>query len=101
MELDVQSCISELEKLKEEALKGYNDIKDHDNDSCIGRFLQLLLLDGCVVVEFIRECCAMCPAEEDEIINISSYIYQIFGDFLLLENLLPFFVLNQLHDMTK
>ncbi|KAG5608633.1 hypothetical protein H5410_019914 [Solanum commersonii] len=96
MGLDVKSCISELQKLKEEALKCYNDIEELGNDS---QFCQMLLLDGCFVVEFIRERCHMCPQGENKIININDNY--IFRDLMLLENQLPFFVLNQLHDMTK
>ncbi|KAH0678350.1 hypothetical protein KY284_019435 [Solanum tuberosum] len=94
--LDVKSCISELQKLKEEALKCYDDIEELGNDS---QFCQMLLLDGCFVVEFIRERSEMCPEGENKIININDNY--IFRDLMLLENQLPFFVLNQLHDMTK
>lgn len=83
--LDVKSCISELEKLKEDALKCYKDIEDVDTDeSC-----QMLLLDDCFIVEFFRECTRMCPEEEEEIINFAGYM-------TLLENQLPFFVLDKL-----
>ncbi|KAF3630957.1 hypothetical protein FXO38_26858 [Capsicum annuum] len=72
-ELGVESCISELMELKEEALKCYDDIENYDNDMnnilfpgniavlndyrnhTVDRFLPMLLLDGCFVVEFIRE----------------------------------------------
>ncbi|KAH0681925.1 hypothetical protein KY289_019677 [Solanum tuberosum] len=96
--LDVESCISELEKQKEEVLKCYNDIEDLDTDNS-HEFCQMLLLDGCFVVEFIREYCEMCPKGEEKIININDNY--IFRDLMLLENQLPFFVLNQLHYMTK
>ncbi|XP_049387639.1 putative UPF0481 protein At3g02645 isoform X2 [Solanum stenotomum] len=96
--LDVESCISELEKQKEEVLKCYNDIEDHDTDNS-HEFCQMLLLDGCFVVEFIREYCEMCREGEEKIININDNY--IFRDLMLLENQLPFFVLNQLYDMTK
>lgn len=87
----MESCISEVEKLKEEAIKCYEDIED---DS---QFCQMLLLDGCFVIEFIRERWGMCPEGEDRIISNGSYIY---GDLMLLENQLPFFVLNKLQHMT-
>ncbi|KAG5608639.1 hypothetical protein H5410_019920 [Solanum commersonii] len=94
--LDVRSCLSELWKLKKEALKCYDDIEELGNDS---QFCQMLLLDGCFVIEFIRERCQICPDGEDKIININdSYIFR---DLMLLENQLPFFVLNKLHHMTK
>ncbi|XP_049391714.1 putative UPF0481 protein At3g02645 [Solanum stenotomum] len=92
--LDVKRCIGELLKLKEEALKCYEDIQDNS------QFCEMLLLDGCFVVEFIRERCNLRPEEEARIIitNRASYIFR---DLMLLENQLPFFVLNQLHSMTK
>ncbi|KAH0756999.1 hypothetical protein KY290_020492 [Solanum tuberosum] len=93
--LDVESCISELEKLKEEAIKCYDDIEDV-NDSL---FCNMLLLDGCFVVEFIRERCQIIPTGEDMIINIKAG--NLFLDMMLLENQLPFFDVNKLHQMTK
>ncbi|WMV23164.1 hypothetical protein MTR67_016549 [Solanum verrucosum] len=100
-ELDLKSCISELQKLKEKALKSYDDIEDINNDS--HEFCEMLLLDGCFVVEFIRERCGNCPKGEEEIIesNIGCIYNQILRDLMLLENQLPFFVLNKLHDLTK
>ncbi|WMV23151.1 hypothetical protein MTR67_016536 [Solanum verrucosum] len=95
--LDVKSYISEMEKVKEEVLKCYEDIEKLGNDS--HEFCEMLLFDGCFVVEFIRECCAIYPEGEDKIININDYY--IFRDLMLLENQLPFFVLNKLHLMTK
>ncbi|WMV23161.1 hypothetical protein MTR67_016546 [Solanum verrucosum] len=44
----------------------------------------------------------MYPKGEGEIINIAGFMcHQIFRDLMLLENQLPFFVLNMLQDMTK
>ncbi|XP_059291418.1 UPF0481 protein At3g47200-like [Lycium ferocissimum] len=99
--IDVESCIRELEELKDEARKCYDDIEDLDSDSSTGQFLQMLLLDGCFVVEFIRECYGEIPTEEDPIINAACIYYQVRRDLMLLENQLPFFVLTKLHDMTK
>ncbi|XP_016463562.1 UPF0481 protein At3g47200-like [Nicotiana tabacum] len=86
--LDVESCIGQLEELKDEAIKCYDDI---DSD-IVGKFSEMLLLDGCFVVEFIRD-----PL----IINAHWMVSQVCRDLLLLENQLPFFVLAKLHDMTK
>ncbi|KAM3338997.1 hypothetical protein P3S68_031083 [Capsicum galapagoense] len=107
-ELGVESCISELMELKEEALKCYDDIEDLNND----QFLQMLLLDGCFVVEFIRELQEEYPQEEEDLedpqgdktivnTNVACILDQVTRDLMLLENQLPFFVLNKLHDMTK
>ncbi|XP_070056631.1 UPF0481 protein At3g47200-like [Nicotiana tomentosiformis] len=97
-EIDVESCISKLEKNKDEALKCYDVNIDSD---IVVEFSQMMLLDGCFIVEFIRECCGWKPTEEDEIINREWMMLQVCRDMLLLENQLPYFVLTMLHEMTK
>ncbi|TMW82771.1 hypothetical protein EJD97_004976 [Solanum chilense] len=96
--LDVDSCINELE---EKARNCYDGIEYLN----IGRreFCEMLLLDGCFVVEFIRERVEIGPRQEDEIIksDIGCIYNQILRDLMLLENQLPFFVLDKLHSMTK
>ncbi|XP_075089558.1 UPF0481 protein At3g47200-like [Nicotiana tabacum] len=100
--LNVESCIRELEELKDEALMCYDDIKDLiDSDNNTGEFLKMLLFDGCFLVEFIREVIGIKPTGEDMIILGGCLDDQVRRDLLLLENQLPFFVLTKLHDMTK
>ncbi|XP_070027926.1 UPF0481 protein At3g47200-like isoform X1 [Nicotiana sylvestris] len=98
--LDVKTCITELGKLKDEALKCYDGIEDIYSDNNTGQFLKMLLVDGCFVVEFIRERCGRKPTEKDIIIPYSCIDGQVRRDLLLLENQLPFFVLTKLHNMT-
>ncbi|KAL3370707.1 hypothetical protein AABB24_007645 [Solanum stoloniferum] len=98
--LDVEHCITEIEKLKGIALKCYDDIENLDND-IVDKFSEILLLDGCFVVEFIRECSGMKPNREDKIISTNCMINLVLRDLLLLENQLPFFVLTKLQYMTK
>ncbi|XP_070057935.1 UPF0481 protein At3g47200-like isoform X1 [Nicotiana tomentosiformis] len=97
--IDVESCIRKIEELKDEARKCYDDIHDFYSDN-IGEFLLMLLVDGCFVVEYIRECCGIIPTGEDIIIRGGCIDNQVRRDLLLLENQLPFFVLAKLHDMT-
>ncbi|XP_070056632.1 UPF0481 protein At3g47200-like [Nicotiana tomentosiformis] len=95
--IDVESCTRELE---DEALKCYDDIENLDSD-IVGNFSKILLLDGCFLVEFIRERCGMCPKVEGWIIPENCISIQVNRDLLLIENQLPFFVLTKLHHMTK
>ena len=69
--LDLNNCISELHKLKEEAQKCY---EDHGNNY---DFLTMLLLDSCFLVEFIREYCIEDSEGEASIIidDRASYIF--------------------------
>ncbi|XP_049381078.1 putative UPF0481 protein At3g02645 [Solanum stenotomum] len=100
-EFDEKFCISMLEYMKEEALMCYDDIEYLDTDDN-HEFYQMLLLDGCFIVEFIRECSKKYAEDgEDKIINSVDYKYnQILRDLLLLENQLPFFILDRLHFLT-
>ncbi|WMV23176.1 hypothetical protein MTR67_016561 [Solanum verrucosum] len=95
-ELDVESCITEIDKLKYEALKCYDDNLDND---IVDKFSEMLLLDGCFVVEFIREYWED-EDKENNIIKLEWMEYQVCRDMVLLENQLPFFVLVRLYDMT-
>uniref|UniRef100_M1A820 Uncharacterized protein n=1 Tax=Solanum tuberosum TaxID=4113 RepID=M1A820_SOLTU len=103
---DVESCISEMDKLKDDALKCYDDIGGIDM-SIVVNFSEMLLLDGCFVVEYIREHCEFildCESisiEEDRIIKRRCIRNQLNRDLLLIENQLPFFVLTKLYEMSK
>jgi len=78
---------------EEDDEKEGKDIEELCNNS---QFCQMLFLDDYFVVEFIREC------YDIYVISFGGYIcHQIFRDLMLLENQLPFFVLNKLHHMTK
>ncbi|OIT05486.1 PREDICTED: putative UPF0481 protein At3g02645 [Nicotiana attenuata] len=94
--INVESYIRELE---DEALKCYDDIENLESD-IVGNFLKILLLDGCFIVELIRELWGMCPEGEGPIKPGSCIINQVLRDLLLVENQLPFFVLTKLHHMT-
>ncbi|MCD7457334.1 hypothetical protein HAX54_034884 [Datura stramonium] len=99
-EIDVLSCIKELEQLKDEALRYYEDIENLDSDILVN-FSKMMLLDGCFVVEYIRESCEKFPKGEDMIIKRGCIRNQVRRDLLLMENQLPFFILTKLHDMSK
>uniref|UniRef100_M1BRW7 Uncharacterized protein n=1 Tax=Solanum tuberosum TaxID=4113 RepID=M1BRW7_SOLTU len=96
-ELDVQSCITEIDKLKYEALKCYDDNLDND---IVEIFSEMLLLDGCFVVEFIREYWED-EEKENNIIKLEWMKFLVCEDMVLLENQLPFFELVRLYDMTS
>ncbi|XP_030540073.1 UPF0481 protein At3g47200-like [Rhodamnia argentea] len=61
-------------------------------------FLAMMLIDGCFVVELLRECSMNGPHMEAGLIRI---LPSLLRDLMLLENQLPLFVLNKLYDMTK
>ena len=65
-------------------------------------FVEMLCLDGCFVIEFLRKLCQ--PElynENDPIFQMSWLISATKKDLILFENQLPFIVLQKLFDMTK
>ncbi|XP_059310323.1 putative UPF0481 protein At3g02645 [Lycium ferocissimum] len=66
--LDVESCVSEIEEMKDKVLNCYDNIEHLDSD-IVSKFSEIIFLDGCFVVEFIREYHGMIPEGEDRIIN--------------------------------
>ncbi|KAG5608693.1 hypothetical protein H5410_019974 [Solanum commersonii] len=80
---DVESCISEMDKLKDDALKCYDDIGRIDM-SIVANFSEMLLLDGCFVVEYIREHCEFIPPDCESIsIEEDRIIKRLFMDYLI------------------
>ncbi|XP_031129401.1 UPF0481 protein At3g47200-like [Ipomoea triloba] len=95
----VADCLKKLKDLKDRAERYYGD--DHDLKVSGDKFVEMLLLDGCFIVEFLIK-----GAYEREGAEKYDPIFKIFGtensvvrDMLLLENQLPFFVLRELYDM--
>ncbi|XP_057486582.1 UPF0481 protein At3g47200-like [Actinidia eriantha] len=65
-------------------------------------FVQMMLLDACFVIEFLRKCYQPELRDKDDPIFTASWItIQICWDLMLLENQLPFFVLLQLFNMSE
>ncbi|RCV32050.1 hypothetical protein SETIT_6G227300v2 [Setaria italica] len=61
-----------------------------------GEFAEMLLLDGCFVVEFFLK---GEDREDDALIDASWAMQNVFNDLILLENQLPFFVLERFYNI--
>jgi hypothetical protein len=59
-------------------------------------FAEMLLLDGCFVVEFFLK---GQESAEDALIDATWAMQNVYNDILLLENQLPFFVLERFYDL--
>ncbi|XP_059639003.1 UPF0481 protein At3g47200-like [Cornus florida] len=65
------------------------------------KFVQMMLLDACFVIEFLRKSCYEELRDKDDPIFKSSWMeVQIYRDLMLVENQLPFFVLSELLNKT-
>ncbi|KAL3507465.1 hypothetical protein ACH5RR_032847 [Cinchona calisaya] len=91
--------ISALTNLEEQARSFYADEISLGEDD----FVEMMLLDGFFIIELLRKCHIpkLRIQEDDKIFHMEYLVIIIMVDLLLLENQVPFFILVQLHDMTK
>ncbi|KAK9280957.1 hypothetical protein L1049_003848 [Liquidambar formosana] len=96
----LERYISELNKLQIEARSCYADFISLNDDE----FVEMMLLDGCFIIEFVRNGYLKYVRSEaihDPIFEANGIEYQIRRDIMLLENQLPHFVLSTFYNMTK
>ncbi|KAL7220311.1 hypothetical protein ACSBR2_013228 [Camellia fascicularis] len=95
----VDNLVMAIRQLEEKARKCYAaETVRLDTDD----FVEMMLLDGCFIVELFRKFNMRHLVEEDDLIFQSDQIrFCLRRDLILLENQLPFFIIAQLFDMTK
>ncbi|GKV30999.1 hypothetical protein SLEP1_g39748 [Rubroshorea leprosula] len=66
-------------------------------------FEKILMLDGCFIIELLRKSAAEVPMQEGDSTLFSSngMVTAVYHDLLLLENQIPWFVLELLYDRTS
>ncbi|QCD94470.1 hypothetical protein DEO72_LG5g2554 [Vigna unguiculata] len=93
-ELPIREFLAKIKDLEEEIRVCYADriiYNDHD-------FLNIILVDACFIIELLLRCYE--EEEEDPLLQIPLLGAYICIDLILLENQLPFFVLEQLYNLT-
>ena len=93
-----EKYIIALTDLQDQARRCYAEEISLSDDA----FVDMLCLDGCFVIEFLRKLCQ--PElynENDPIFQMSWLISATKKDLILFENQLPFIVLQKLFEMTK
>ncbi|KAI3454742.1 hypothetical protein Pfo_011405 [Paulownia fortunei] len=97
-ESSVDKYIMAIRSLEEKARRCYAEPVEFRSDE----FVQMLLLDGCFIIELIRKYGFDELREmDDTIFQYEQVISQLRHDLMLVENQVPFFVLDQLFSMTK
>ncbi|XP_018716353.1 UPF0481 protein At3g47200 isoform X2 [Eucalyptus grandis] len=87
-----------LREMEQRACNCYAETIDLSQE----KFLAMMLIDGCFIVELFRKYNNKIPIDEDDLLMHGLGIRNsIMRDLLLLENQLPLFVLSKLHDLTK
>ncbi|XP_027165319.1 UPF0481 protein At3g47200-like [Coffea eugenioides] len=97
-ESSAKNYVQAMAELQEEAKSSYADeINLSDGD-----FVEMLCLDGCFVIMFLRKLFQLEEYDKnDPIFQMSWLISATKRDLILFENQLPFIVLQKLFDMTK
>ncbi|XP_020080366.1 UPF0481 protein At3g47200-like [Ananas comosus] len=86
----VDDCIRRLRKLEPRARRCYFEPVELDGDE----FVKMLLLDGCFVIEFLIKC--LLDKKKDAVCNTAWSGPLIRCDLLLLDNQIPFFIIESL-----
>ncbi|KAJ4756898.1 hypothetical protein LUZ62_091303 [Rhynchospora pubera] len=89
---NVEQCISELRGLESGARRCYFEEVKLNSD----KFLKMMLLDGSFIIEFLIKWYLRLP---DAIFNVGWVLPIIKSDLLLLENQIPFLVIQKLYSL--
>ncbi|KAG2726614.1 hypothetical protein I3760_01G121800 [Carya illinoinensis] len=94
----VKEHIKVLKELEGKARKCYVECITQAEDE----FVEMMLLDGCFIIELFHKCAGSSPRDEhDPIFELDWMLPKIARDLLLFENQLPFFVLTKLFLMIE
>ncbi|XP_009371668.3 UPF0481 protein At3g47200-like isoform X1 [Pyrus x bretschneideri] len=76
----------------------YAEPLDHFNKK---DFVEMMVIDGCFLIELFRKGLSVDQQDEnDPVFNVSCMLQYLYHDLLLLENQLPWFVLERLYNST-
>ncbi|XP_039156903.1 UPF0481 protein At3g47200-like [Eucalyptus grandis] len=94
----VDSYMPTLRELEERARNCYAETINLSQE----KFLAMMLIDGCFIIEFFRKYNNMIPTDRDDpVMRGRGIINSIRRDLQLLENQLPLFVLSKPYDLTE
>nr|XP_043637316.1 UPF0481 protein At3g47200-like [Erigeron canadensis] len=89
-------CVEVLKVLEERARKCYGEDIQMNSDE----FVEMLLIDGCFIIElFYKSCCKGIRRRGDPFLSTYQVFHQLRHDMVLLENQIPFFVLQHLFNI--
>ncbi|KAL8140560.1 hypothetical protein V2J09_006581 [Rumex salicifolius] len=96
--LTLEDLFQTLEPIEDQARESYSEQIPFD----CHEFLEILVVDGCFILELFRKVSKLIHFEHDDSILSMSWILPfLIRDLIRLENQIPFFVLQMLYDRTK
>ncbi|OIT22443.1 PREDICTED: UPF0481 protein At3g47200 [Nicotiana attenuata] len=97
-DLNLEDYLKVIQPLEMRARECYSEAILFDRDE----FVEMLVLDGCFIIELFRKFGGVVPVEKDDPLISMSWIYPFFlRDLIRLENQIPFFILQSLFEFTK
>ncbi|XWS14190.1 hypothetical protein CRYUN_Cryun36dG0102200 [Craigia yunnanensis] len=98
LEATLDKCVKTLRELEHKARLCYEDheqIKLSSNE-----FVELMLVDSCFLIElFLKYAIKGLKRRGDYVFNTSGLLYELRCDMLLLENQIPYFILQRLFEV--
>lgn len=95
--IGLEDYLRAVQPLEAEARECYSETIGYSSDE----FIEMLVLDGCFIVELFRKFGGFVPADPDDPLTSMSWVYAFFlRDLLRLENQIPFFILKCLYQLT-
>ncbi|KAL9457928.1 hypothetical protein AB3S75_006885 [Citrus x aurantiifolia] len=92
-----RELVDAIASLKDPARQCYAGSIDLDDRE----FIEVLVLDGCFIIELFRKDCHILPKEPDDpIFAMSCFLEYLNHDLILLENQIPWLVLERLFSLT-
>lgn len=96
--LTLEEVFQTLDPVEDRARESYSEQIPFDRHE----FVELLVVDGCFILELFRKVAKLVQFEYDDPILSMSWIFSfLLRDLIRLENQIPFFVLQLLFDRTK
>ncbi|GLT41966.1 hypothetical protein SLA2020_159930 [Shorea laevis] len=96
-ESSLERYVTALKNREEQARKFYSEPL---NDIGEEKFVEMMLLDGCFIIELIRNRAMKGQRDETGHPLTQFILCRAMHDLLLVENQIPFFILSELFDMT-
>ncbi|KAF5473606.1 hypothetical protein F2P56_010206 [Juglans regia] len=98
MGISLENYFQSIHPLEKDARDSYSETIHLDSDE----FLEMMILDGCFMLELFRKVNNPTLFVEDDPLATMAWILPFFyRDFLRLENQIPFFVLEKLFEISK
>ncbi|WCJ36959.1 hypothetical protein M5689_018125 [Euphorbia peplus] len=96
-EISMEEYIEHIQKLEVPLRNSYAEITDHSRDE----FLEIMAVDGAFLLEYFVRCCFEDWPENDRIWHRQRLALDVRFDILMIENQLPYFLLEFLFELLK